>query len=206
MAEKTETIKIRVTEETQKKWKAWADDPETPETSVAGTIRAAMNAMLTEESTDSDKQQNVADIAKQMESVDVNLDPLEEKLDEVLRQMDTLDERMDDISASHPVSDEGLLRLADRIYPSLAYVEDPEEDFLHLSAAVGIDDSLERAMLTGTPKHLADYYGMEEQAVREALQILEEDHRVDYIEDSGYRRYYRLSEDPDFNGLRGGVD
>lgn len=206
MAEKTETIKIRVSPETRDRWQAWADDPETKETTVAGTIRAAMKDLL--QNNNKDGAEDVAALVEQIEQIeaDVDLEPVENKLDRVLDQLDALDTRLDDISASHSVSRDGVIQLAEQVYLLLGYVEDPDEDLPRLASAVGIDNPIERAALTGTPKHIAEYLGLEEEAVRDALEILEEDERVDYIDDSGYRRYYRTSEDPEFNGMHGAVE
>lgn len=214
MPNRTESLNIRVTEDTRQEWKAWADDPTVPEATVAGIIRQAMDhyhttvidAETTSPGDTGVSHDQLQALVDQLDTtgggeVEVDLDPITSRLDQVLDRLDDLDTRMDDISSAHNVSRDGLINLAEKLYRMLAYKENPEEDMPSLASAVRIDDAYGRAVLAATPKHIADYIGMDASAVENALEILEEDHRVGHIKDSGYRRYYRTDEEPQIHTL-----
>lgn len=183
MSQDTERILFEVSSERKQRWKEEiVNNPDNPHNTMSGAIRYAMqNTFFNGESDGGDSH-----------NVNVNLDPLDTKLDTLLDRIDTIDDTLDWLRLQHQDLDEDPMDVADWLIEMIP--EQEPSDFEPITRAAGISDDAKRANAMSTPESYAEAYDHPVYVIAEALDHLEQDSRVGYFEDNGQRRYYRIDE------------
>lgn len=172
-------IPIRVTEETKQRWETEiVENPNVPHNTMAGAIRAAMEATYF-----TDQQDNP--------EVEVDLGPLESKLEETLSRMERLQEQMEQVERRS--ADIRPIEIAPHLRNLIQKVRSPDE-LPSLTRAAGTADDAERVASMGTASGYADYFEIDKEIIESALEMLEADEEIHHTEEHGQKRYYRLDE------------
>jgi len=189
MANRTETIKVRVTPATKQKFKSYIEDTgEFP--SVSQLLRASANAHI-----EGDDQRTAdIDVEQITNAVKIALGDVTERLDRIEHEVERVD------TAVQP-TEEDIDDLADDIAVELPVMDDSSEfrdthEIMEERAQSGLSD-FEFTREMSTVGFWADYVDADENKARRALSRAASwypDVQWTYDDDMGERRYYRTSE------------
>ena len=187
-ADNIKQVLIRVDKDVKHRWEQEVvDNPEVPHNSMAAAIRSAMERTYFRDTDDTDKTANV----------DVDLGPIDDKLDTVVNRIEEIDERVQRVESA-TITDRDPMKLANSIHLHLKRYPSADKMPSLVKAARETDDN-ERTFALGTPEAIAEFYDTDEATVQDALDLLEDDRRnVESVEDSGRTRYYvKITRGPD---------
>lgn len=189
MANRTETIKVRVTPQTKEKFEEFIENTgEFP--SVSQLLRASANAYIEQD----DQQQADIDPEEITNAVEIALSDVTERLDRIEHEVGRVD------TAVQP-EEEDIDTLADDIAVQLPVMDDGSEfrernDVLR-EATHGDLEGIEYAQEKSTVGAWSDYVDADKNKTRRALTRAASwypDVKWVYDEEMGERRYYRTSE------------
>ncbi len=188
---KTETVLIRLSPSTKADWEEALENSH--HDSLSGAVRGVMHRHFTNGQRD------------RSETIDVDLEPVHEKLDHVTDQLDDLRTQISDVQTSTEASPStDIVHLSNEIVEMLPLVEEHLEtpdELTPLRRAADMQLDRQRAIYMGTADAIADALNEKESNIRRALSVLEDDRDdVGTVEDAGFTRYYRV--DPVGKDLR----
>jgi len=180
MGNRSELIKVRVTEEQHEKISEHLE--KTEEYGSLSTFGQHVLVDYVRDDGESSEQQVSIDSEDIMEAVEMGLSPVSERLERI---------ESDILELQNMVQTDTVVReLADQLYDNLIQVPDGQtiEDMSPLQP--------DEAALVGSPEAFAGEFGEDQGAVRRALDMAENLYPdVDYIVDkTGDRRYYRIEQ------------
>jgi hypothetical protein len=174
---KTKQILIRVTPDTKEKWKEEiVNAQDCPQNTMTAAVENAMKRTYFTDTT----RDNTGNVDVDLDPVTDALADIDDRLGEMSDQIDRLDVRSKDMDTMDLVT-----RLKD-----LIPMHDTADRFVPLARAASYDSPRRRAEQMSTPGAYADYFDIDEDAVQDALDLIEEAGQAEYVTDNGRRRYW----------------
>lgn len=180
---KTKMIPIRISPETHDRWQAWVDDPDTPHSSIAGTIRAAMNNFITDED---DTDDDIA--ARERVDADVDLTPIEARLETLADRLDDIEDHLVEMQTGG-IESMDFAALVGRLFRQIPELSDPDE-FPSIIKANEHKNPYDRAVAMSTADAYAEAYEVPIAQVERALTHLTDEYGLESVDESGVTRYY----------------